>query len=72
MKNHTPHDPNLPFDQIVDEIKRVHQSRRSHSGPRHSRPRPLSAIERTRRVRWVFGTLLALAAGIVIAVLAPT
>ena len=70
--NHIPHDPHLPFDQVVRDIKRVHRSRRSHRPGRRSRPRPLSALERTRRMRWVLGTLLALALGIVVAVLTPT
>jgi hypothetical protein len=69
---YTPHDPNLPFDQVVKDIKRTHRSRRSDRTALHSRPRSLLAIERSRRIRWVLGVFIALAVGIVVAVLAPT
>jgi len=66
---YTPHDPKLPFDQVVKDIKRVHRSRRTDRTARHSRPRALSSLERTRRRRWVFGVLLAVTLAIAVAVL---
>lgn len=66
---YTPHDPKLPFDQVVKDIKRVHRSRRTDRTPRHSRPRPLSSLERARRIRWVFGVLLAVAFAVLVAML---
>jgi hypothetical protein len=69
---YTPHDPKLPFDQVVRDIKRVHRSRRDHRTERHSRPRPISAVDRTRRLRWALGAILAVAAAIGVAVLAST
>jgi len=69
---YTPHDPKLPFDQVVKDIKRVHRSRRTDHSGRHSRPRALSSLERARRIRWVFGTFVVLAVGVLIAVLAAT
>ena len=53
--NLTPYDPNLPFDAVVDEIKRVHQSRRSHCTARHAHPRSMPTLERKRKLRWAFG-----------------
>jgi hypothetical protein len=69
---YTPHDPKLPFDQVVKDIKRVHRSRRTDRTARHSRPRALSSLERARRRWWVLGTLVVLAVGVLIAVLATT
>ena len=66
---HIPHDPKLPFDQVVKDIKRVHGSRRTDRTARHSRPRALSSLERRRRMRWVFGVLLAVALAVVVAML---
>jgi hypothetical protein len=68
---YTPHDPKLPFDQVVRDIKRVHRDRRDHRAGRRSRPRPWSTLERTRRLRWALGAFLAVAAAIAIAVLVP-
>jgi hypothetical protein len=68
---YTPHDPKLPFDQVVRDIKRVHRDRRDHRAGRRSRPRSMPALARTRRMRWVFGAILAVAVAVAIAVLAP-
>jgi hypothetical protein len=68
---YTPHDPNLPFDQVVRDIKRVHRDRRDHRAGRRSRPRSMPSLARTKRMRWMLGALLAVAVAIAIAVLVP-
>jgi hypothetical protein len=59
------------LDEVVRDLKRVHRSRRAGRTARHLRPRSTSVRERTRRLRWVFGTVVLLVAAVAVAVLMP-